>query len=41
MTDGDRGDAMDGDDEVRASGNTLRSRAIGVDVEGGMREMKY
>jgi hypothetical protein len=38
--DGDRDNTTDGDDVVRASGNTLRSRAIGVDAEGGAREMK-
>jgi hypothetical protein len=40
VMDGDRDDTTDGDDVVRASGNTLRSCAIGVDAEGGAREMK-
>ena len=38
--DGDMDDMIDGDDVVIASGNTLRSRAIGVDAKGGAREMK-
>ena len=40
VMDGDRDDTTDGDDTVIASGNTLRSRAIGVDAEGSAREMK-